>query len=253
MSILAAGAGASSGLALGGATLGSNALAVTGTTNISSTLNFGGLAAEGTVVAAATTDLGTSTANRQSVTGSTTITSFATAANSYRIIRFTGAPLLTYNATSLITPTGANIQSAPGDTAVLSSDGSGNWTITSYQPSGGILTASVGVVNFGNSVATLTSVALTPGKWLLSGAFNSDFNGGSTYTIGIGSTTNSLTGTVAGVSKLQTQAAASGYGSATIPPFPVTITANTTYYLVASTGDSYPVTLGASVLAQRVY
>jgi len=244
----------STSLAIGGATIGTNALAVTGTTALSSTLNFGGYAAEGTVTAAATTDLGTSTANRQSVTGNTTITSFGTGANLYRIIRFTGTPLITYNATSLITPTGANIQASPGDYATLSSDASGNWTITSYQPFGGVKSASVGTTNFGSgSAATLTSIALTPGKWLLSGTFVSNFGALSVYQLGIGPNNNSLTGTTMGISQIQQPAGTNGSGSASIPPFPITITSNTTYYLVAQVTDSNPVTLGASMTARRIY
>jgi len=229
-------------------------LDVTGTAAISSTLNFGGYAAEGTVTAAATTDLGTSTANRQSVTGNTTITSFGTGANLYRIIRFTGTPLITYNATSLITPTGANIQASPGDYATLSSDASGNWTITSYQPFGGVKSASVGTTNFGSgSAATLTSIALTPGKWLLSGTFVSNFGALSVYQVGIGPNNNSLTGTTMGISQVQQPAGTNGSGSASIPPFPITITSNTTYYLIAQVTDSNPVTIGASMTAQRIY
>lgn len=118
--------------------------------------------AEGTVTAAATTDLSTSTANRQSVTGNTTITSFGTGANLYRVIRFTGTPLITYNATTLITPTGANIQAAPGDVATLSSDGSGNWRIISYAPYGGVLSVSATSLDTCGAYVSIGSITLTP-------------------------------------------------------------------------------------------
>jgi hypothetical protein len=252
-SVLANGAGSANNLSLGGATLGTNALAVTGTTDISSTLNFGGFAAEGTVVAAATTNLGTSTANRQSVTGSTTITSFGTAANSYRILRFTGAPLLTYNATSLITPTGANIQAAPGDIVTLTSDGSGNWRIISYLPYGGTqqvlatgLTSS-GTFNMG-------SLSLTAGTWLLNASYFYTGYHGNSISVWVGTTSSSTTGTVLGQTRGFTNPALTGgSGYVAIPPVKVTLTTTTTYYGSASNNDSpgYPSGNGLFV-AQRI-
>jgi len=243
--------GVFSTMALGGATLGSNALAVTGTTALSSTLNFGGYAAEGTVTAAATTDLGTSTANRQSVTGSTTITSFGTGANLYRIIRFTGAPLLTYNATTLITPTKANIQAAPGDIATLTSDGSGNWTIISYAPFGGTLfTSASGLTGTGPS--NIGSLSLTPGKWSLSAMYFYSGSGGSIATVGVGTTSSSLAGMVTGTSRQGGVVyTAGGFGGATLGPFIVTLTATTTYYAVYTNDGSANSDVG-SFTAQRI-
>ena len=227
-SVLANGAGSANNLSLGGATLGSNALAVTGTTYISSTLNFGGLAAEGTVVAAATTDLGISTANRQSVTGNTTITGFGTAANSYRIIRFTGTPLLTYNATSLITPTGANIQAAPGDIATLTSDVSGNWTIINYLPSGGIKTASRQAYDCGSAWTSGGNVSLTPGKWSIAAQQSYGGYGGSYCGVVVNTTANSAAGNSYGVN-LVFGAVTAGSGGCTVNTV-VTLTTTTTYY-----------------------
>ena len=244
--------GVFSTMALGGATLGSNALAVSGTTNISSTLNFGGFAAEGTVVAAATTDLGTSTANRQSVTGNTTITGFGTTANSYRIIRFTGTPLLTYNATSLITPTGGNIQVGVGDTAILTSDGSSNWTIVSYTPYGGTkvvsstsLTAS-GTFNIG-------SLALKAGCWILSASYFYSGYHGNSIGVAVGPNSGSFTGTVNGQSRGFINNLSGGVGYISTQPFKVTLAADATYYGVASNNDSpgYPAGNGIFT-AQRV-
>jgi hypothetical protein len=221
---------------------------------LSSTLNFGGYAAEGTVTAAATTDLVTSTANRQSVTGSTTITSFGTGANLYRIIRFTGAPLLTYNATTLITPTGANIQAAPNDIATLTSDGSGNWTIASYTPFGGTK-SSVGTgVTVTTAWTQITSIALTPGKWMLSGVAITGANNATTYgDVNIGTTSASAAGTVSGQSLVNfTVGASISVGSGTIPPFDVTVTTNTTYYLNGVFGSSSD-TMTGSIRAQRIF
>jgi hypothetical protein len=246
------GIGTGTSLALGGATIGTNALAVTGTTALSSTLNFGGYAAEGTVTAAATTDLGTSTANRQSVTGNTTITSFGTGANLYRIIRFTGAPLLTYNATTLITPNKANIQAAPGDIATLTSDGSGNWTIINYLPAGGVLTSTATGLS-GTGPSNGASLSLTPGTWLLTAGYLYSGTGGTVSAVIITPTSGSLTGIV------YTQnaafgpiAAATGVGYSVISNYKATITATTTYYAVYNNNGSAN-SDNVTLTAQRIY
>lgn len=91
--------------------------------------------AEGTVVAASTTNLSTSASQNQTVSGSTTITAFGSlAAGVLRNLVFTGSPLITYNASSLITPTTLDIQCKPGDSAMLVSLGSGNWRVYSFTP-----------------------------------------------------------------------------------------------------------------------
>jgi hypothetical protein len=87
---------------------------------------------EATIASAATTDLSTSNSSRVNVTGVVTITSFGTGANLIRIVRFAGALILTYNATSLILPGAKNITTAAGDEAIFTSDGSGNWRCVSY-------------------------------------------------------------------------------------------------------------------------
>lgn len=86
------------------------------------------------VASAATTDLATATGNFVDVTGTTTITALGTlAAGVERTVRFTGVLTLTYNATSLILPTAANIATAAGDIARFRSLGSGNWVCVAYQ------------------------------------------------------------------------------------------------------------------------
>lgn len=86
------------------------------------------------IVAAGTTNLGSLPGEKITVTGNTTITSFGTIkAGTVKFLNFTGTPTLTYNATSLILPTTANIVVAAGDTAVFVSEGSGNWRCVSYQ------------------------------------------------------------------------------------------------------------------------
>lgn len=81
---------------------------------------------------AATTDLSTVSSVGVNITGNTTITSLGTGAYLFRIVKFAAALTLTYNASSLILPTNANILTAAGDTFISVSDGSGNWTVVNY-------------------------------------------------------------------------------------------------------------------------
>ncbi len=87
-----------------------------------------------TVVASASTcDIGAAPTDRVSITGTTTITSFGTGLSRIRYVSFAGALTLTHNATSLILPTSANINTVAGDTALFSSDSVGNWRCLDYQ------------------------------------------------------------------------------------------------------------------------
>jgi hypothetical protein len=86
------------------------------------------------LASAATTDLGAQTTANLRITGTTTITSFGTAANVTRNLRFAAALTLTHNATSLILPGGANITTTADDTATAISLGAGNWIVTQYTP-----------------------------------------------------------------------------------------------------------------------
>lgn len=90
---------------------------------------------EVTIASASTTDLGSSTSNQVLVSGTTTITAFGSGASvNYPLyyVRFSGALTITYNATSLITPSGVNIVTRAGDSMVALYLGSGNWRILSY-------------------------------------------------------------------------------------------------------------------------
>ena len=65
------------------------------------------------------------------ISGTTTITSFGTIdAGIERTLVFSGALTLTHNSTSLILPTGQNIQTVSGDSFTFRSEGSGNWRCT---------------------------------------------------------------------------------------------------------------------------
>ncbi len=96
--------------------------------------NLDVLTYEGTAIAAAgTTDIGASTGVIVGITGNTTITSFGTVElGVIRVLKFTGTPLLTYNATSLKLPGAANYQVVAGDVFWFESEGSGNWKCVGY-------------------------------------------------------------------------------------------------------------------------
>lgn len=86
-----------------------------------------------TMASATTTDIGAATSNVVYISGTTPITGLGViAAGARRNVRFLGALLLTYNATSLILPGNANITTAANDTADFLSLGSGNWICLNY-------------------------------------------------------------------------------------------------------------------------
>lgn len=115
---------------------------------INPTQNLDALMLQGTAIASATTtDIGAATGRYVHITGSVTITGFGTiTAGVERELVFDAAPLLTYNATSLILPGAANIQAAAGDVAVMVSEGSGNWRCLQYTRGNGLLRAGSGAV-----------------------------------------------------------------------------------------------------------
>lgn len=100
------------------------------------------------IASAATTDLSTATGNEVHITGSIAITSFGivTAGTAYYLI-FDAAPLITYNAVSMILPTGASIQAAAGDSAIFVSEGAGNFKCIAYQKAG-----AAGLYTFSNGI-----------------------------------------------------------------------------------------------------
>jgi hypothetical protein len=89
--------------------------------------------ASDTIASATTCDLGTKESQYLTVSGTTTITGLGTiSAGIAKYVTFSGALILTHNATSLILPTAANITTVAGDTARFLSLGSGNWRCLSY-------------------------------------------------------------------------------------------------------------------------
>lgn len=90
------------------------------------------------IASAATTNIGAATTNVVFISGTTTITSLGTmAAGTRRTVIFPGSLLLTYNAVSLVLPTGANILTSPGDSAEFLSTGPGNWVCLGYSRASG--------------------------------------------------------------------------------------------------------------------
>lgn len=87
-------------------------------------------------VAAATVDIGSVDSVNIEITGNTTISSFGASvqllADQFKWVRFTGTPVITFNATSLITPTGRDMQIHAGDLLLLQYGGSGNWRVANY-------------------------------------------------------------------------------------------------------------------------
>lgn len=117
------------------------------------------------VASATTTDIGAATGNYIDVTGTTTITGLGTVqAGTRRTVKFTGALILTHNATSLILPTAANITTVANDRATFVSLGSGNWICTHYQRADGsaLVVAAGGIVQtVKTTYATYASLGTT--------------------------------------------------------------------------------------------
>jgi len=113
------------------------------------------------IASATTTDLGSVPQGYLTVTGTTAITGFGSSATlgTSKIIRFAGSLTLTYNATSLILPTAANISTAAGDTALAVSLGGGNWVVVAYQRADGTITGQVGTANIANGAVTSSQIA----------------------------------------------------------------------------------------------
>ncbi|WP_164712246.1 hypothetical protein [Methylobacterium currus] len=89
-------------------------------------------AAEVSAPVAATVDLGALPALKVALTGAGTVTSFGPSPNRVRLLRFTGAATLTHNPASLVLPGRATLVTAAGDTALATSDASGNWTVRDF-------------------------------------------------------------------------------------------------------------------------
>lgn len=118
---------------------------------------------ESTVASAATTNISALAYDRVNITGTTTITSFGTWSRHNVVwVRFSGILTLTYNATSLILPTGASITTAAGDTALFQADSSNNWRCLAYQRASGAALTSSGSATTGVHNVWIPATAMTP-------------------------------------------------------------------------------------------
>lgn len=109
-----------------------------------------------TVASASTVGIGGYYSNLLTITGTATITSLGTApAGTKRDVKFSGSLTLTYNATSLILPGAANIQTSANDSATFISLGSGNWFCLNYNRGDG---SSVGTT----SASIIAALGYTP-------------------------------------------------------------------------------------------
>lgn len=90
--------------------------------------------AEQDVASAGTVDLvgASATAFRYRITGTTTVTALTLGNNKWALLRFAGILTLTHHATTLILPTGGNIVTEADDTALITTDGSGNVRVVAY-------------------------------------------------------------------------------------------------------------------------
>lgn len=106
--------------------------------------------ASDTIASVTTCDLGTKESQYLTVSGTTTITGLGTiSAGITKYVTFSGALILTHNATSLILPGAANITTAAGDTGRFLSLGSGNWKCLSYTKASGLATVSIAQMSDG--------------------------------------------------------------------------------------------------------
>ena len=183
------------------------------------------LASKGADIASAsTTDLGAVPGLFHDITGTTSITSFGTvAAGIWKVIKFENTLTLTHNATSLILPTGANITTANGDVAIVSSEGSGNWRCHSYMRASG------------QPIATAVSVAslATSGNVTVGGTLAASGNA-------------NITGTLASNGNMTVTGTATMNGAVTVNNSAFTHTASSVQHSVISTSGNMNCTYDAT-------
>jgi len=127
-------------------------------------------AATVTIASSTTPAIFAAASNSITMSGATTVTGFDTiAAGPRRIIKHTGAHLLTHNATSLILLGGASFTTASGDFSEWLSLGSGNTVMTRYQRAAGrnlttgvTDTLAIGFTVASYSLGTMGSFTINP-------------------------------------------------------------------------------------------
>lgn len=120
------------------------------------------------VASATTTSLTGNTFDWLHVTGTTTITALTLATDEEKWVIFDGALTLTYNSTSLILPSKANITTAAGDRALFRGIDGTNVECLTYVPASGkaLVAASAGVVTI-QTQAFISSGTYTPSAGML--------------------------------------------------------------------------------------
>lgn len=122
---------------------------------------------KGTTTASAGTLTLPDTGNYIEVSGTTTINGMTPptgALTGWEItLQFQGALQLTYNATSFILPSSANITTAAGDVAVFRYLGSGNWKCTGYTRQNGQALVTTGGSGWTTSTAPVQNIAANSG------------------------------------------------------------------------------------------
>ena len=232
------------------------------------------------IPSAALTDIASAAGNYVVVTGTTTITALGTAqAGAFRLVKFSGALTLTYNATSLVLPGAANIITTAGDVAGFVSEGSGNWTCVFYTKTDGtavvsnkipvrqtVMSGAVDANGYANILSTgsgLTPTLLataTAVRVAFAAGFNSagadDFVGqvssGTNFPACVGSQT--VSSATNATSCVITTAAAHGLSVGTwVTPSGFTPTGyNGTYQITAVTPTTFTITLAAAPGATTV-
>lgn len=127
------------------------------------------------IASAGTVNLSTTTGDYVNITGTTTITAITLAQGQQITVKFAGILTLT-NGASLILPSGANITTAAGDTAVFRGEASGVVRCVSYQKASGtalIATTSTSYqnngyatnrYNYGLAIAATSGAAVTANR-----------------------------------------------------------------------------------------
>jgi len=109
------------------------------------------LGGSASIASAGTTNIGALKKGYAVISGTTTITAFDTVAAGFVVLcRFSGSLTLTHNATSLILPSAANIQTAAGDVACMLSEGAGNWRCLYYVKANGTPVVGAALVSNGS-------------------------------------------------------------------------------------------------------
>lgn len=125
------------------------------------------------LASASTVNIGAAASNNITISGAVQIDAFDTIAEgALRLVTFTGAPLVTYNVTSMQLIGGASRTMAAGDTSLFRSLGGGNWKEELYNrfvevpvSLTGQLRSDAGVLSVGASLIAFTTITSTNATW----------------------------------------------------------------------------------------